>query len=442
MNSHTDDVIVPGVQVAVTSRGKKSIRFPISEEEYQIFMMDVVYARCYLDQLINSYPEVFPEPISQGYYLNGSTRTSKKTELRCRQLVLPKSKLHFILVPSFILPYHRAKTQDAKAGLFLVRQQVPFWAVAEVCGRNAMFWYRLICSLGRFSVVGTTIRHAEDLPDHVAADEKHTRRLGQKAYIAMTAAQDCVLGVSVVNKASEKELQEGYGAFAAEAENLNPDYQPKTVNTDGWKATQKAWKKLFPAVTLILCFLHAFLKIRDRAKKKHADVFPTIAQKVWDAYHALSRASFSQQLRRLREWAESKMTASIVKDKVLDLCSKRNLFAQAFRFQGVYRTSNQVDRVMKTMDRALFMAQGLHSKSVESATLFVRGWALCWNFAPSCPQTIKKYHGKKSPAERLNDFHYHPDWVQNLMVSGSMNGFRCRSPNPKQSADKNHCNPL
>ena len=32
------------------------------------------------------------------------------------------------------------------------------WALARVFGRDPMYWYRLECALGRFSVVGTTVR--------------------------------------------------------------------------------------------------------------------------------------------------------------------------------------------------------------------------------------------------------------------------------------------
>ncbi|MCP4106394.1 MAG: hypothetical protein GY749_12775 [Desulfobacteraceae bacterium] len=45
---------------------------------------------------------------------------------------------------------------------------------------------------------------------------------------------------------------------------------------------QNAWKKLFPSVTLILCFLHAFIGIRDRAKKKFGEIYNEIAEKLWN----------------------------------------------------------------------------------------------------------------------------------------------------------------
>jgi hypothetical protein len=41
-------------------------------------------------------------------------------------------------------------------------------------------------------------------------------------------------------------LRQAYGVFADEAKAVDPDYAPERVNTDGWSATQEAWKALFP----------------------------------------------------------------------------------------------------------------------------------------------------------------------------------------------------
>ena len=38
-----------------------------------------------------------------------------------------------------------------------------------------MFWYRLETSLGRNSLVGTTVRNPDALPQHLAADEHHAQ---------------------------------------------------------------------------------------------------------------------------------------------------------------------------------------------------------------------------------------------------------------------------
>ena len=75
-----------------------------------------------------------------------------------------------------------------------MRFHVPCWALAYVFGRDAMYWYRLQQGLGRFSVVGTTVKAPERLPQDRVADEKHSRLEGEKIYIATTAGEGCILG--------------------------------------------------------------------------------------------------------------------------------------------------------------------------------------------------------------------------------------------------------
>ncbi|MCP4166450.1 MAG: hypothetical protein GY759_11210, partial [Chloroflexi bacterium] len=76
-------------------------------------------------------------------------------------------------------------------------------------------------------------------------------------------------GASLALAADEPALTEAYGYFKEEAQIVDPDYTPETVNTDGWLATQKAWLALFTTITVMKCFLHAFLKIRNRTKKRY-----------------------------------------------------------------------------------------------------------------------------------------------------------------------------
>ena len=75
------------------------------------------------------------------------------------------------------------------------------------------------------------------------------------------------MGVGLTASADDAHLQEAYGVFAAEARDVDPEYAPQTVNTDGWASTQNAFQTLFPLITVVLCFLHGFLKIRDRCRK-------------------------------------------------------------------------------------------------------------------------------------------------------------------------------
>ena len=45
-----------------------------------------------------------------------------------------------------------------------------------------------------------------------------------------------------------------------------PNTLPRPSAPMAGKGTQVAWKMLFTKVVILLCFLHGWLKIRDRAK--------------------------------------------------------------------------------------------------------------------------------------------------------------------------------
>ncbi len=134
-------------------------------------------------------------------------------------------------------------------------------------------------------------------------------------------------------------------------------------------------------------------------------------------------------LRRLRAWASDAVPESEMKQKPLDLCDKRDQCSPSYAHPVAHRTSNMVDRLMRFLDRAFFNAQYFHGL-LESAENRVRALALLWNFCPSSPETVKKDGGQSSPAERLNGKCYADNWLENLLVSGSMNGVEQDPQNP------------
>lgn len=141
---------------------------------------------------------------------------------------------------------------------------------------------------------------------------------------------------------------EAYGHFKDEACRLKPDYQPQTVNTDGWSATQNAWQALFPLVIIIQCFLHAFITIRSCCKRL-AD-FPAVQQRVWDIYHASTPQDFYRQVGDLYAWAQGRFQGAAW-TAIQKLCAKTGDFLLAFDYPDAYRTSNMLDRHMEPMDR-------------------------------------------------------------------------------------------
>ena len=70
---------------------------------------------------------------------------------------------------SDILPYMTGYTDEVEKALFLGRFGVPFWALSYVFGRNDDYWYRLDTQLGRYEIVGTTVKTADKLPNHLLA---------------------------------------------------------------------------------------------------------------------------------------------------------------------------------------------------------------------------------------------------------------------------------
>jgi hypothetical protein len=118
------------------------------------------------EELHELYPELFPAAIGWGYTLYGFTDPSRKQELRCRRIRLEQGGEVFTVAPAFVMPYMSGRTEEVEKALFLMCFHVPCWTIAEVFGRNAMYWYRLEQGLGRFSLVGTTIKRA----DHLLSD--------------------------------------------------------------------------------------------------------------------------------------------------------------------------------------------------------------------------------------------------------------------------------
>jgi hypothetical protein len=324
---------------------------------------------------------------------------SKKQSIFIRRIEI--GGIAYTIRPSFIMPYLTGFVDEIEKVLFMRKFNVPFWALSYVFGKDPMYWYRIEQSLGRNSIVGTTIRNPEDIPKHLAADEKHTRILGNKTYVATTVGNGCILGAAVAQDAGEQALTDAYQVYKNEAQCLKPEYSPDTVNMDGWKATRKAWKSLFPLVVIICCFLHVFIKIRDRAKKKYRNIFDDAVSKLWDCYRAESKTSFSQRIRRLVEWCENNDAPSVITDPVKKLRKNIAAYRVAYDHPKAHRTSNMVDRLMQRMDRHLFSTQYFHG-SMDAATLSIRGWTLINNFASYNPRTVKKLKGFKSPAEGVS----------------------------------------
>lgn len=406
--------------------GCSTICLPFDQQPYEEAVADPAAFRTALDRLFGLVPELFPEPFAHGYLLKDS-RESAKTGLVIRRIECKATGEAFSVRPSFALPYMVGHAADVAGPLFLRSFGVPFWALAKVFGRDHDYWYRLEVALGRASIAGTTLRRAE-VPEHLLADEHHQTRDGEKCYIAATVAEGCFLGAELAPTAGEEDLSAAYAVFKEEAQDAQPGYSPKSVNTDGWKATRLAWTLLFPLAALLRCFLHGWLNIRSRGKL--SEHFAELSRLAWRAYRALTARSLAQRLRRLREWARRQGLSAWLLEQVEKLCGRSKDYQEAYKHPGAHRTSNMLDRAMRAMNRYNENGQHLHG-SESACRRHVRAWALLFNFRDWHPATARANGGKRCPAERLNGHRYHEDWLQNLLVHASLNGYRRRVPSPQ-----------
>ena len=320
------------------------------------------------------------------------------------------------------MPYLIGKTDEVSKGLWLRHWAVPYEVIASILGRDAMYWERAEESLGRISIVGS-LSKTGNLPEHLAADEKITWINGKEAYVALTSSKDCILGADLSTSEDTIGLEESYGIFKSEALDCEANYSPKSVNLDGWKATNLAWKNLFENITIILCFLHGYLKIKDIGKSMK-EQFYLLGDEIWKAYRSKTKEEFQLSLENLSVWADKNIPHyQRVVEKVKDLCSKSARFSNAYEYEGAYRTSNQIDRPMNILDRYLYQIRYFHGHH-KTANLKIRAWAIIYNFIPFCQKTQKQK--KQSRFEEYNGFVYHQNWLHNVLIAGSMNGYKTR----------------
>jgi hypothetical protein len=132
------------------------------------------------------------------------------------------------------------------------------------------------------------------------------------------------LGVALTPSADDVHLQEAYVVFAAEARDVAPEYAPETVNTVGWAATRNASRAWFPLITVVLCFLHGFLKVRDRCRKARE-----LHRRVWDVYRAATAEEFRRLMNELQQWCGTQTWTASVREMLTKRWNKTESYVVA-----------------------------------------------------------------------------------------------------------------
>ena len=118
-------------------------------------------------------------------------------------------------------------------------------------------------------------------------------------------------------------------------------------------------------------------------------------------------------------------SSGVVRETVVDLCGKRARFAVAYHHPGGHRTSNMLDRMMRGMNR-YFDRRPTPARLAGGVSAALPGVGVA---VPTSRRGTRRRrgenHGWRCPAERLNQHRYHDCWLQNLLISASLGGYRC-----------------
>jgi hypothetical protein len=413
--------MAPGTATTPSQCEDRTIILPIGQEEYEKIVPHPQQFRSWIDKHYRWNAELFPGTFEKGYRLHDK-KTSEKTDVMTRRIKLRNGQAWSIR-PSFVMPHMTGFTEEVAKALSLRKYGVPYEGLVYVFGKDENYWYRMEIQFGRKSIVGTTIKTCK-IPKDLLADEHHEKINGEKAYIATTVAKGVMLGAEMSLTPSTDDLKKAYGVFKEEAREIQPKYAPSTVNTDGWWGTMGAWLALFPMVVVIRCFLHAWLRIRERGKK--LSNFFELGEKVWNVYYSETKRIMGQRIRRLREWA-LKHTSGVVQEKTLDLCDKDVEWSLWYENKNAYTTSNELDRLMRSQNKYFDRGQHFHG-TLESANLRSRAWAILHNYWDWGRKTRAKNKGYRCPAERLNKKRYADNWLENLLVATSATPKRKKPP--------------
>ena len=144
--------------------GDKTICLPIEENiNYAELVEDREAYREYLNGQIAKYPELFPGGIEQGYRFHGLVESSRQ-HLKTRRIYLPSFQEAYQIRPDFVMPYMSETSEEASKALYLRKHGLSYDGIAYVLGHSEMHWYRLCQSMGRVSIVGTSVKRQASLP--------------------------------------------------------------------------------------------------------------------------------------------------------------------------------------------------------------------------------------------------------------------------------------
>jgi hypothetical protein len=331
----------------------------------------------------------------------------------------------FTVLPHFVLRYRQMRPDVARDALLATHGGLSLELCAVLYHISPMALYRLVCALGRQSLVGVLTRCGLPLPVYFLADEKHSHCLTDKVYLPTIVTGRVLWHLGYTTEASAAALTESYQVFQRAALQQEPSYRVKGVLTDGFDSTTKSLRTLFPGARRGTCLRHALLKL----PKKLAAIPSPVRKALRSTFHTLLyRARQRKSLRvvalgqRLRHFIDhvtsvaGATNGARVRRWVQD---KRAGWYAVLADPRMPVTSTLLDQAHNALERKLFMMKAFHHPQGSQPT-FLIGLAHLYNLIPyqrraqHAGQCGVEVEGGKVPTR---------DWFLNLQILTS-GGFR------------------
>jgi hypothetical protein len=331
----------------------------------------------------------------------------------------------FTVLPHFVLRYSQMRPEVARNALLATHGGLSLEWCAVIYDISPMALYRLVCALGRHSLVAVLTRCELTLPVYVLADEKHSRCLTEKVYLPTIVRGRVLWHLGYTTEASAAAFTQSYGAFQRAASQQEPSYRVKGALTDGFDSTTKSLRTLFPGVRLGTCLRHALLKL----PKKLAAIPSPVRKALRAQFHTLLyRARQRKSLRvfalgqRLRHFADhvTRVAGTTNGARVRRWVQEKKAgWYAVLEDPRMPVTSTLLDQAHNAMERKLFMMKGFHHPG-GSQQAFLTGLAHLYNLIPYQRRALNagkcgvEVEGGTVPTQ---------DWFLNLQILTS-GGFR------------------
>jgi hypothetical protein len=331
----------------------------------------------------------------------------------------------FTVLPHFVLRYSQMRPEVAHNALLATHGGLSLEWCAVIYDISPMALYRLVCALGRHSLVAVLTRCELTLPVYFLADEKHSRCLTEKVYLPPIVSGRVLWHLGYTTEASAAAFTQSYGEFQRAASQQEPSYRVKGALTDGFDSTTKSLRTLFPGVRVGTCLRHALLKL----PKKLAAITSPVRQTLRSQFHTLLyRARQRKHLRgfalgqRLRHFADHVThTAGTANGERVRrwFQAKKAGWYTVLADPRMPVTSTLLDQAHNAMERKLFAMKGFHHPGGSQQT-FLTGLAHLYNLVP---YQRRAQHAGQCGVEVEGGRVPTADWMLNLQILTS-GGFR------------------